>query len=242
MTPIVALVYPLPPAKAAAVLAGIDLASFMPASLNAPVPPAPPATVAQLGAALTKVQGEIVLALTRKPPLNKRQVGILEIYWRAYKQGEPALPIETVATRLVQEIKVDPARAVDYVKGALRSFGKRLSAALSKVPVKFGKDAMGDGVADEIPLLALLSIEKGPGGEARHKLMPNGAIAVAAALGMNAEGDAASSPITNADDPDEVVTLAMSRLAAALVWRVAATKGIGVDEAVKLMAALAGAG
>ena len=119
---------------------------------------------------LTKLQGEIVVALTKKPPLNERQVAILEIYLQAHQNGELALSIDAVAERLlVKEIELKrPADAV--VKGALRSFGKRLFATLSKIPVKFGKDVMGDGVADEIPLLALFSIEKGGGGEARHKL------------------------------------------------------------------------
>lgn len=236
MIPTLAFVYPLPPDKVAAALAAVGLASFAPLQAAVPVPPACPALT------LTKAQGEIASALTRKPPLNERQVAILEIYWQAHRQGEPALPIEIVAARLVQKIEVDPAKAVDYVKGSLRSFGKRLFGALSKVPLQLGRDAMGEGVADEIPLLAMISIQKGAGGEARHKLTSDGAIAVAAALAMNSKGEAASSPASDTDDPDEMVTLAVPRSAAALVMRVAATKGIDIGEAMKLGAALAGAG
>lgn len=189
---------------------------------------------------LTKVQGEMVTALTKKPPLNVRQVAILEIYVQAAKAGEPALAVDAMAARLVGKVAVDPARAADYVKGALRSFGKRLFAELSKVPVQFGKDAMGDGVADEIPLLAMFDITKGNMGEARHKLTPDGVVAVTAALALNSKGEAASS--TAAGNPDEIVTLAMTRGTAAQVMRVASTKGLGIDSALRLMTALAGAG
>ena len=195
---------------------------------------------ASAGPALSKVQGEMVTALTKKPPLNERQVAILEVYWQAAKAGEPPLAVDAVATRLVGKVTVDPARAAHYVKGALRSFGKRLFAELSKVPVRFGKDAMGDGVADEIPLLAMFDITKGSMGEARHKLTPDGVVAVTAALALNSRGEAASS--TAAGDPDEIVTLAMTRGTAAQVMRVASTRGLGIDGALRLMTALAGSG
>jgi len=234
--PFLAFIYPVPDDDA-----GPFIASHGLPSVGLPLPDAPLAPPA-IGTSLTKVQGEIVVALTKSPPLNERQVAVLEIYCNAYSHGEPALSIEMVGTRLEDKVAIDPARAAAYVKGALRSFGKRLFAALSKLPVQIGKDAMGGGVADEIPLLALLSIEKGPTGETRHKLTADGAAAVAAALALNAKGEAASSPPAGTDDPNEIVTLAMTRLAAALIMRVAKSKGIGVDEAVKLMTALAGAG
>ena len=235
--PLLAVVYPLPPHQSAQVLAMLGLST-----IGLPTAPAAPGLP---GSSLTKVQGEIVVALTRTPPLNERQVAILEIYWTAYTQGEPPLPIETVATRLAAKapvIAIDPTRAADYVKGALRSFGKRLFGALTRVPVQIGRDRMGDGVADEIPLLAMFSIEKGLSGEARHRLTPDGAAAVAAALALNAKGEAASSPAAEGDDPDEIVTFPIRRSTAALVMRVANSKEIGLDEALRVMTALAGAG
>jgi hypothetical protein len=238
MTPFLAIIYPVPAHQAAPIIAALGL---IPPDLDLPLPMS--AAPLPTGSPLTKTQGEIVAALTKKPPLNERQIAILEVYWDAHRRGEPALSIEAAATRLAQKIAVDPARGEDFVKGALRSFGKRLFATLSGIPpLKIGRDAMGDGVADAIPLLAMLSIEKGPSGEARHKLTPDGAVAIAAALALNVKGEAASSSVTGADDPDEIVTLAVTRLAAALVMRVARTRGIGTDDAVKLMASLAGAG
>lgn len=237
MTPTLAIVYPLPPDQAAALLASVGYPSFA-------FPSKPPDTPVGplLGPPLTKLQGEIVRALTRKPPLNERQISVLEIYWQAHHQGEAALSIETVAARLAQKIELDPSKTADFVKGSLRSFGKRLSAVLSKVPVQAGRDAMGNGVADEIPLLAMISIVKGPGGEARHILTSEGSIAVAAALAMNGKGEAASTPSVDAEDPDEIVTLPMTRKAAALTIRVAKANDMTIDEAIKSMTARAGAG
>lgn len=222
-------------------------AALMALGLSCPghTPGTPPLSAPSIhapGTALTKVQGEIVKALTRKPPLNERQVAVLEVYWQAAKAGEPALPVDAVATRLIQKLQIDPLKAADFVKGALRSFGKRLFAELSKVPVQFGKDVMGDGVADEIPLLAMFDIAKGSMGEARHKLTPDGVVAVAAALAMNGKGKAAASVADETYNPDEVVALGMSHGSAALIMRVAQSKGLGVDETVKLMTAMMGAG
>jgi hypothetical protein len=47
-------------------------------------------------------------------------------------------------------------------------------------PVRVGRDCRGEGVADEVPLLALVDIVSGPMGEARHRLTEDGAAAVAA--------------------------------------------------------------
>jgi hypothetical protein len=110
---------------------------------------------------MTADQAPIWKALTGRP-LNDRQVAVLEIYWHAKEAGEAALPVEEVARRLASAVEVDPGKAVDFVKGALRSFGRRLFQTLNKVPLKIGKDSLGDGVADEIPLLELLAISTGP--------------------------------------------------------------------------------
>lgn len=194
------------------------------------------------GAALTKVQGEIVSALTKKPVLNPRQVRCLEIYWTSATGGEPALSVDEVGNRLAAQGVVGQDQAADFVRGSLRSFGRRLRSALTKVPVQHGKDAMGDGVADEVPLLAMFAVGKGPTGEVRHRLTHDGVVAVQAALALNGKGQAAGSVMDGGHDPDEVVALGMTRMAAALITRVAQAKGVGVDEAVRLMAAMMGAG
>lgn len=124
-------------------------------------PPAPAAaTMTSLASSvatqpITALQGQIWHALTDRP-LNDRQTLILQAYWRAKNDGEAALPVEEVARRLAAAGTVDPDRAVDYVKGALRSFGRRLFQTLDRPPVRLGADHQGDGVADEIPLLALM--------------------------------------------------------------------------------------
>lgn len=200
------------------------------------VPPSPP------GFPLTKVQGEIVSALTKKPVLNPRQVTILEIHWKATTSGGQPLSVDAVGARLVAEGGAEPNQATDFVRGSLRSFGRRLRATLTKVPVQIGKDMLGDGVADEIPLLAMFDISKGATGEVRHRLTHDGMIAVQAALGMNGKGNAAGSVTGEDHDPEEMVTLGMSQGAAALIMRVAASKGMGVDETVRLMTAMMGAG
>lgn len=193
---------------------------------------------------MTKIQAQIWAALTSRP-LNERQIALLEIYWRARAAGEPALSVEEAARRLSQAVDVDPAKAVDFVKGALRSFGRRLFQTLERPPLKVGKDRMGDGVADEIPILALLSIETGPMGESRHRMTDDGTAATAAALGINANGMAAEGLQTGdpaLDDPDEVVTVAMTRGALALLLRVQRAMGLSFDSTLKALAAQAGAG
>lgn len=208
-----------------------------------PTPGAVAATIPDIKP-MTGVQAQIWAALTSRL-LNERQVALLEIYWRAWAKGEQALSVEEAAHRLAQGIEVDPAKAVDYVKGALRSFGRRLYQTRERPPVKLGKDLMGNGVADEIPLLALLSIATGPSGENRHRLTDNGAVAVAAALGLNAHGMSAGGLQTGdpaLDDPHEVVTVAMTRGACALILRVQRAMGLSFDATLKALAAQAGAG
>src|SRR5690606_23129744 len=155
---------------------------FLPSSATSAA--TPPSGTAGL-TALTPVQGQIFAALTRRP-LNQSQTELLAIYWRARRDGEPALSVDEAARGLAAALGADPARSADYVRGALRSFGRRLLRALEKVPLQVGRDRMGDGVADQIPLLALLTIETGPNGDARHRLTPDGAAAVALALGLTA--------------------------------------------------------
>lgn len=211
-------------------------------------PPAPPAaTTAPANAAAQPVSAavsQIWHALTDRP-LNDRQALVLEILWRAKRDGEPALSIEEVARRLAAAGTVDPARAVDFVKGAYRSFGRRLFQTLAPTPVKIDVNAKGEGVADEIPLLALMSIETGPSGENRHRLTDDGFIAVDAALGMTAKGHAAGGIQTGdpeLDDPNAIVRPAMSRLSHALLLRVQASMGLTFDATIKALAGLAGAG
>lgn len=191
---------------------------------------------------LTPVQQQIATALLGRP-MNDRQVGVLEIHLQNYRAAGAHLTIDAVAQQLVgQGLIKDQHRAADYVNGALRSFGKRLQGTLTKTPGRYGRDRFGDGVKDEVPLLAMFSIIKDGNGQARHRLTDDGAAAVAVALGSTQSGVAASSPMTEVDDPSEIVSLGMSRLSAALIERVAKTWGVNRDEAVRQLTALAGAG
>jgi len=128
-----------------------------------------PVSIPLSSSPLTKMQGEVVSALTKKPVLNLRQVSCLEIYWKAATNGEPALAVDAVGTRLAAQGVVNPRQATDFVRGSLRSFGRRLRSTLTKVP-------------------------------------------------------------------------GMTQGAAALIMRVAQTKGVGVDEVVRLMTVMMGAG
>ncbi|MGH6905738.1 MAG: hypothetical protein ACREIR_23715 [Geminicoccaceae bacterium] len=208
--------------------------------------PAPPPGPDDFGfTPLTPVQGQIYAALTRQPPLNPRQRELLAIYWRARRDNEPALSVEEAGRRLATALGLEPARAAAYVRGALRSFGRRLLQTLDRLPLRIGRDRYGDGVADEIPLLALLAIETGPTGEVCHRLTADGAAAVAAALGLTAAGQPAGGLQTGdpaLDNPDAVVAVGMTRLAAALLLRVQKTLGLSLDATVKWLTAQAGAG
>jgi hypothetical protein len=211
-----------------------------------PPPPAPPPGPDGFSAftPLTPVQGQICAALTHRP-LNPRQTELLAIYWRARSDQEPALSIEEAARRLVAALGLAPARAPAYVRGALRSFGRRLLQTLDRLPLRIGRDRLGDGVADEIPLLALLTIETGPTGETRHRLTDDGAVAVEAALGLTTAGQPAGGLQTGdpaLDDPDAIVAVPMTRLAAALLLRVQKSLGLSLDATVKWLTAQAGAG
>ncbi len=215
---------------------------FLPAQSPPAPPPSPDGSTTLTP--LTRVQGQICAALTCQP-LNDNQTELLAIYWRAFRDHEPALPVEEAARRLAAALGLDPARAANYVRGALRSFGRRLSHTLEPLPRRIGRDRLGDGVADEIPLLALLTIETGPTGEARHRLTHDAAAAVAAALGLTAAGQAAGGLQTGdpaLDDPNSVVAVPMTRLAAALLLRVQKTLGLSLDATVKYLTAQAGAG
>lgn len=88
-------------------------------------------------------------------------------------------------------------------------------------------------------------IETGPSGENRHKLTDDGFIAVGAALGITAQGYAASGIQTGdpeIDDPTAIVRPAMTRLSHALLLRVQASMGLSFDDTIKALAGLAGAG
>ncbi|WP_201281728.1 hypothetical protein [Methylosinus sp. Ce-a6] len=237
-----ALVYgiPLPP-DALALLAAQGLLPAAP-----PPPPPPPLPIAPPPAAppalpkLTAPQTRIWRALTLRP-LNVRQTELLAIYWRAWRAGEPALAVEEAARRLAGRIDVGE-RAVDFVKGALRSFGRRLYSTLDKAPVRVGTNRHGEGVADEVPLLALVDILTGPSGEARHRLTDDGAAAVAAALGLGAAGAPSGGLAAPDDDPEEAVLVGMERNSAALLFRVQQAWKCDLDETVRRLAAMAGAG
>ena len=99
-----------------------------------PPPASPPAAITTPpGAAPQPVSAavsQIWRALTDRP-LNDRQTLVLEILWRAKQAGEPALPVDEVARRLAAAGTIDPDRAIDYVKGAYRSFGRRLFQTLA---------------------------------------------------------------------------------------------------------------
>jgi hypothetical protein len=193
---------------------------------------------------LTPVAQQIWAALSGRP-LNDRQIALLEIYARACAAGEPPISVQEAGRRLVQALDdLGPARAEGFVKGSLRSFGRRLRT-LKRPPVRLGYDRNGDGVGDEVPLLALLEISTGPSGEVRHRLTDDGVAAVAAALALTSAGHAASGVQTGdavLDDPDQVVSMGMTRLAAALLFRVQKGLGLSMDDTIKTLAAQAGAG
>lgn len=235
-SPILCYGTPLPPEALSVLIEhGVLKPSPTPSAVAATIPDIKP---------MTGIQAQIWAALT-SGPLNERQVALLQIYWLAWAADEPALSVEEAARRLAQDVEVAPAKAVNYVKGALRSFGRRLVQTLEHPPLKYGKDSMGDGVADEIPLLALLSIATGPLGENCHRLTNDGAVAVAAALGLNSKGMAAGVLQTGdpaLDDLNEVVTVAMTRGACALLLRVQGAMGLSFDATLKALAAQAGAG
>ena len=200
-------------------------------------PPAPPSAAEATHPGyrpLTQVQGEIHAALSYRP-LNPFQVLMLGVYHQAYVDGLPGLSVDEMASRLKAKSDVDPKRAADFVRGGIRSFGKRLRQTLTVVPVVYGKDSMGDGVADETPLLAMFTVTLGSMGERRQALTDDGAVAVAAALGLVNQhvGEGAD---------DTVVALGMSKHSADMLNRVAATKGVSLDKAIQWMTAQAGAG
>jgi hypothetical protein len=185
---------------------------------------------------LTSIQQQIWSALTSSP-LNIRQIAILKIYFQAYTTNEPALSVDETAMRLGKASGIDASKASEYIKGSLRSFGRRLFQTLERIPVKLGSNRLGEGVADEIPILAMFSIQAGPRGEKRHKLTSDGVIAVAAALGLNAAGGT-DPDNTASNDPDDIVTVGITRSALAAIFYFQQQKGTSFDEAVKTLASL----
>jgi hypothetical protein len=188
--------------------------------------------------ALTKVQGEICAALTQKP-LNSDQTEILAIYWRAKKNGEEPISVWTVASRMdAVGTRADVSKE-NLVRGALRSFGRRLAGGLDRMREEL--DHLGPAV-QEIPLLAMMVIYKFPGGNQAHQLTDDGFAAVTAALGMTEDGTPAGGISKEGDDPDEIVMVGMTRMSAALLMRVQQGLGLGLDATVKTLTAQAGAG
>lgn len=194
---------------------------------------------------LTTKQQVIVKALTYRP-LNVTQIGVLEAHLRNIKSGSGHLSINKVAEYLVERYDLDTMMsAVNEVKGALRSFGKRLKAFMptqSDIPHRRGKDKFGDGVADPVPLLAMFSIFKDGNGDTRHRFTEDAAIAVALALGSSASGTACSVVWQESDDPNEVVGVPMKLWSAAVLYHAAANQGLSVDEVILQWGSLAGVG
>lgn len=192
---------------------------------------------------LTGVQQEIAEALTNRP-LNERQVCILEKYLINFKSGGGHVDVDSVAKYLLENVKEveTQKKAVEFVKGSLRAFGKRLNGTLTKPPGRRGKDKFGDGVLDEVPLMAMIDFFKDAHGQTRHKLTEDGAAAIAMVLGAKASGMAASSTLQDGENENEKVGLFMTVKSAALLFRVAKEMGVTLDEAILSMTAAAGAG
>lgn len=232
------VIYPVAQDKQADVLAALNAAA------PHEEPSQPKAFFDQMANTLkvTKCQQEITAALTNRT-LNDTQIGVLEAHLRNFRGNGGHLSIASVAKYLVEHCNVENLEiAAQYVEGALRSFGKRLKTCLSTIPTRHGRDRMGDGVADEVPLLAMFSIVKDDLGQTRHRLTEDGAAAVSLALGAKASGIAATSSWQEGDNLDELVGLSMSVKAAALIERVAKTMGVTREEAILHMTSMAGAG
>lgn len=194
---------------------------------------------------LTKRQQVIVQALTYLP-LNVTQIGVLEAHLRNFKSGGGHLSINKIAEYLVERYDVETMMsAVNEVKGALRSFGKRIKTFMpiqSEIPNVLGKDKFGEGVADPVPLLAMFSIFKDGNGVTRHRLTEDAATAAALALGSSAAGTACSVVLQEGDNPNEVVGVAMSLKSAAVLHQHAKNQGLSLDEAILHLGSLAGVG
>lgn len=238
-----AVYYPIDPAKHSQVLASLQAA----APTNSSQASAPlKVSLADL-TLLTARQQEIADALLA-PKMNDSQVRVLQVHLQNYRAAGPHVPAETVADRLLEDSLAESSNrelVINKVKGALRSFGKRLNRTLTgHIPCRIGVDRKGEGVADEIPLLAMFSLHKDNFGRMCHRLTEDGAVAVAQVLGSNLAGVAASNPMPQAgnEDQEEIVGLAMTRLSAALIERVAQSLGMTRDEAIRHMTAQCGAG
>lgn len=164
---------------------------------------------------LTRAQERIWRALTDRP-LNPRQRELLEIYWDAREEG--AINVPEAGRRLAARIDLPGDDPIDFVKGSLRSFGKRLFKT-------------HDMPARDVPLTTMLSIEETDGATS-HRLTEDGTIAVEVALGLSRKDASDGAP----------VLLAMSPLSAALILRVQADLGCSIDAAIQAMTARMGAG
>jgi hypothetical protein len=192
---------------------------------------------------LTAVQSRIWAALTRRP-LNERQLAVLEIYFRARLAREAPLSVEEAGRRAAEALGLPRKRARDYLRGSLRSFGRRLAKTRKVSPPRTDQDNSSNAAAGSVPLLAMMSIETGPRGESRHRLTYDGMVAVATALGFNGRGIGATSASKGdpaLDDLDVVVTIAMSRASAALLLRIQNALRLSLDATICALAAQAGA-
>ncbi len=183
--------------------------------------------------ALTPLQKQIHDALTYRP-LNDNQLQLISIYLAASQAKEGALSINTAAARLATAIGTGHGKAEELVKGALRSFGKRLFKKLKKVPVKHGKDKFGEGVADEIPLLAFVSIGKASDGGACHRLTSDGILVAEVLLSMSKLG------LPTITAAETTVTVEIKSSTDDLIKQAQAALGLSLDDTLRHLAAQAG--
>ena len=194
-------------------------------------PAAEPKSVPTLQS-LTPLQKEIHKALTYRQ-LNQNQVALLWIYLEASYSKKGALSIEIAAASLAKKTGYSWAEAEKNVEGCLRAFGKRLNKTLKKIPLKIGKDKHGDGVADELPLLALVKIEKGANGT-RHQLTADGEVVTELLLSTSDLGLPDATPI------EPMVNAEIKASTAELLLKAQTELGLSFDETLLHLAGLAG--
>lgn len=225
----------LPP-EAIAVLAakgllpGFQLPQPKPSAFAAPQTPAPSVPSHQ---ALNPLQKQIYEALTYRP-LNENQLKLISIYLAAAKANEGPLSVFDSGGRLAKASGHSHGKAEELVKGALRAFGKRLFKKLKKIPLKYGKDKYGEGVADEIPLLAFVSITKGSDGGACHQLTADGVIVAELLISMSdleQPGEASA---------ETTVTVEIKASTEELLKQTQAALGLSLDDTLRHLAAQAG--
>ncbi|AOG03062.1 hypothetical protein BSY19_5373 (plasmid) [Bosea sp. RAC05] len=225
----------LPP-EAIAVLAakgllpGLHLPQPKPSAAAAQLTPTPPAPSHQ---ALNPLQKQIYEALTYRP-LNENQVQLISIYLAAAKANEGPLSVFDSGGRLAKATGHSHGKAEELVKGALRAFGKRLFKKLKKIPLKHGKDKYGEGVADEIPLLAFVSITKGSDGGACHQLTADGVIVAELLISMS------DLELPAAGATEITVTVEIKASTEALLKQLQEALGMSLDDVLHHLALQAG--